>query len=397
MPNHTAVRITEKVWWVGAIDWELRDFHGYSTKRGTTYNAYLVMGSEPVLIDTVKAPFAGEMLERIASVTEPAKIRTVISNHAEMDHSGSLPEVALHIKPDRIICSAMGEAALKAHFHADWKLQPVKDGSEMEIGGERFQFLEARMLHWPDSMVSFLPSDGVLFSNDIFGMHLAHSHRFDDETVGWYYEAAKYYANIILPFSGIVTAFLEKFKAKNLPVKIIAPDHGPVWRKDIEKIIALYAKWAAQQPTDTAIVLFDTMWKSTEKLAGAAAEGLVSGGAKVKVMPLRAHHRSDVAVELLEAGALLVGGPTMNKQPFPTLADALTYLKGLNHKNLTGGAFGSYGWSPDGPRWIEAQLREMGVKLAGETVTCRYVPDAAALDAAFRLGEAVAKNLKRQP
>ncbi|MFA5160848.1 MAG: FprA family A-type flavoprotein [Elusimicrobiales bacterium] len=396
MGEFKAVKIAEKVWWVGAIDWGLRDFHGYSTRGGSTYNAYLVMGEEPVLIDTVKAPFYGEMLSRIASVTDPGGIKTVISNHSEMDHSGSLPRLLAELKPQRVLCSAAGKSALEAHFHADLKLQTVADGQETEIGGLKFTFMESKMLHWPDSMVSFLHDGGVLFSNDIFGMHLAHSKRFDDETPDWRREAAAYYANIVLPYSPLVLAFLARFKAKNFPVKLIAPDHGPVWRKDIAAIISLYEKWARQEPSDLAVIAYDTMWQSTALLANALADGLIEGGARVQVMPLKADGRSDIATELLEAGALFLGAPTLNRQVFPSMADLTVYLKGLNRRNLTGAAFGSYGWSGEGPDWLAAQLKEMGVAPAGETLKCRYVPDAAALDAARRLGLSAAGRLLRK-
>ena len=395
MLNLKAMQITDKVWWVGALDWNLRDFHGYTTNRGTTYNAYLVMGDEPVLVDTVKAQFADEMLARIASIIDPTKIKTVISNHAELDHSGSLPAVMAAIKPDRVLCSVMGEAALKAQLPGDLKLHPVKDGETMDIAGSKFTFLESRMLHWPDSMVSFFHNDGVLFSNDIFGMHLAHSKRFDDETPDWFYEAATYYANIITPYSNIVTAFLAKFKAKNLPVKLIAPDHGPIWRKDIEKIISLYAKWAELKPYNKGVIVYDTMWESTALLAGAIADGLIEGGSVARVMPLKVSHRSEVAYELLEAGALFIGGPTLNRQIFPPVADVTMYLKGLNRKNLVGAAFGSYGWTPNGPNWLETQMKEMGVRLTGATVKCKYAPTAADLEAARKLGLATAAQLKQ--
>jgi len=395
MLNLKAVKITEKVWWVGAIDWNLRDFHGYTTNRGSTYNAYLVMGEEPVLIDAVKDHFADEMLARIASVVDPRKIKTIISNHSELDHAGALPRAIAEINPDRVLCSVMGEVALKAQLRGDLKLHTVKDGETMDIGGMKFTFLEARMLHWPDSMVTFLHNEGMLFSNDIFGMHLAHSKRFDDETPDWRYEAATYYANIITPYSNIVTSFLTKFKAKNLPVKVIAPDHGPIWRKDVSTIVSLYEKWAQLKPYNKGVIVYDTMWESTTMIANAIADGLVEGGSIAKVMPLKANHRSEVAYEVLEAGALFIGGPTLNKQIFPPVADVTIYLKGLNRKNLIGAAFGSYGWTPDGPNWIETQMKEMGIRPVGSTVKCKYMPTAADLDAARKLGLETAAQLKQ--
>ncbi|MDD4003902.1 MAG: FprA family A-type flavoprotein [Elusimicrobiaceae bacterium] len=389
-----AVHIAGDVYWVGAIDWNVRDFHGYSTNRGTTYNAYLVLGERPALIDTVKAPFAEEMLERIASVIAPADIKAVISNHSEMDHSGGLPMAIGAIRPEKIYASVMGAQALRAHFHEDWKIEAVADGAVLPVGSSSMTFLESRMLHWPDSMIGFLEAEKILFSNDIFGMHLASSGRFIDEVPDWRYEAAKYYANIILPYSGVVTAFLKKFAASGLKPALIAPDHGPVWRGNTREIVELYGAFAAQKRADRAVVVYDTMWNSTEKLARAVAEGLLDGGTPVRVMPLKSHHRSDIAVELLDAGALLAGTPTLNKGIYPVMADFMTYIKGLEPQGLTGNVFGSYGWAPHGTAQLRGYFEDMGIEFAGEAAECRYVPDHAALMKAFELGRAVSARLK---
>ena len=388
-----AVKVTDKVYWVGAIDWDIRDFHGYATSRGTTYNAYLVMAEKPTLIDTVKAPFTDEMLSRIASVCDPKSIRIIVSNHSEMDHSGGLPRAIDFIKPEKVLASAMGIKALNAHFHWDVPITAVKDGEKLDLGSERLTFIESRMVHWPDSMFSYIEGAAVLFSNDGFGMHLASSLRFDDETPGWYREAAKYYANILLPFSDIVLTLLDKLSKSGLAIKMIAPDHGPIWRKDAAKIVSLWGEWARQKPKNKAVVVFDTMWGSTDKLARSAADGLIAAGVQTVVMPLRGNHRSDVATELLEAGALLVGSPTINKQLFPTVADVLSYLKGLRRKNLVGAAFGSYGWGGESIKLVQDALTEIGVATV-EPVKCQYVPDATALEAAYGMGQKVAAKLK---
>ncbi|NLO90415.1 MAG: FprA family A-type flavoprotein [Elusimicrobia bacterium] len=390
-----AVKVTDKVYWVGAIDWGLRDFHGYSTKRGTTYNSYLVLSEKPVLIDAVKKEFAGEMLERVSSVIDPSRIKTIVSNHAEMDHSGSLPFFIDRIKPERVVASAMGQKALSDHFHKDLGITAVKDGQTLDIGGDRLAFHESRMLHWPDSMVTWLEGERVLFTNDIFGMHLASDRRFDDETPDWHYEAAKYYANIVLPYSDLVLAFAKKLQALNLPLKYIAPDHGPIWRKDLSSIVQLYLKWAQQKPERSAIVVFDTMWGSTQQLARALSEGLSEGGVSTKVLPLKSNHRSDIVTEMLCAGGLFVGTPTMNREIYPEVADVLTYIKGLAPKNLKGLAFGSYGWTPAGQNNAAEMLKAMKVQPAGETVSCKYVPDAAALRAAWEAGLKAAQAIIR--
>ena len=390
-----AVKISEHVYWVGAIDWSIRDFHGYLTGRGSTYNAYLILSDPVTLVDTVKAPFREEMLSRIASVVEPGKIRQLISNHSEMDHSGSLPEMIQLLRPEKVFASVMGARTLQEHFHLDQEIIPLKDGESLNLGKLKLTFLETRMLHWPDSMVTYLHDDALLFSQDGFGMHLASSERFADEIpaeiLSW--EAARYFANILLLYSSLILKLLERVGKLNLPIKIIAPDHGPIYRKNLDWILQSYARWAAQKPSRQAVVVYDTMWQSTEKMARAIGEGLAAGGAGVKLLSLKSCHRSDVATEILGAGALLVGSPTLNNGLFPTVADCLSYLKGLRPQNLSGAAFGSYGWSGESVGEIEGILKEMKINLLSEGLKVKYVPDREALERCFSLGKLVAEKM----
>jgi len=389
-----AVKISERVYWVGAIDWQVRDFHGYATQRGSTYNAYLVMADKPILIDTVKAPFKEELLARISSVIEPKKIRYIISNHTEMDHSGLLPDMIELIKPEKVFSSIKGAEALPEHFHFKYELTPVKDGEKVAISGLNFTFLETRMLHWPDSMFSYLEEEKILFSSDAFGMHLASSERFDDELDQSIleYEAGKYYANILLLYSPLVLKLLDKVGKLGLDIKIIAPDHGPVWRSKLNWILGLYKKWAEQKPTKKAVVVYDTMWQSTAKMAVAIAEGIVSEGVSVKVMKLREAHYSDVVTELLTAGAIAVGSPTLNNNLFPTLPELLTYYKGLRPQNMLGAVFGSYGWSGESVRLLKELLEGMKIPVVGE-LSSKYVPDQEVLEQCFELGQKLANAL----
>ncbi len=387
-----AVRVADRVYWVGAIDWGLRNFHGYQTSMGTTYNAYLVLGEKVTLIDTVKASFMPEMLGRIRSVIDPSKIDYVVSNHAEMDHSGGLPELLTVARPEKLFASPQGAAALAAHFHWDRAVTEVKTGDRVDLGGDSLKFVETRMLHWPDSMLSLLEGRKILFSNDAFGMHLASSERFADEVdeALLHREAAKYYANILMPLSPVVKGLLAKLPGLDLDFEVIAPDHGPIWRSDPSRIVELYARWAEQKPARKAVVLYDTMWQSTARMARAVVDGLAAGGVSVRLMPLDSAHRSDVATELLDAGALMVGSPTMNNQLYPTVADAMTYLKGLKPRNLVGATFGSYGWSGEATAQLREILGEMKVELVGEDLKVRYVPDEDDLARCRALGEAVA-------
>jgi len=395
-----ARQISPHVYWVGGIDWTLTDFHGYKTDRGSTYNAFLIMAEKITLVDTVKIPLKDEMMARIASVIDPRKIDYIVSNHSEMDHSGSLMEVITAVQPERVFASANGVKALKAHFHHSHDIQAVEHGGTIDLGNCTLQCFETRMIHWPDSMVSFLKDDGVLFSQDAFGMHLATTELFADENprdiVRW--EAAKYYANIVLPYSPIVGKTLQALLGLHLPIKMIAPDHGPLWRtpQDVEWILSLYQEWVAQKPTRKAVVVFDTMWHSTEKMASAVAEGLSAGGARVKVMPMFGAHRSDVITELLDAGAFIAGSCTMNNRIFPTMADVLTYVSGLKPANKIGACFGSFGWSLNAIKELEQYMQGMNVELVAETVKVNYVPTTDDLLQCVALGKRVGEELVKR-
>jgi flavorubredoxin len=314
-----------------------------------------------------------------------------------MDHSGFLPEAIARIAPSRIIASAQGRDALERHFHLGHPIEAVKTGDSIDLGGATLKFVESRMLHWPDSMLSYLVEGGVLFSNDAFGMHLATGERFADEVEPDVLraEAAKYYANILLPLSPILKAFLEKIPGFGLDIRMIAPDHGPIWRRDVGWIVERYAEWAAQKPSNRAVVVYDSMWGSTAKMARAIGDGLSAGGARPVLMPLDGAHRSDVATEILGAGALLVGSPTMNNQIYPAVADAMTYLEGLKPRNIVGASFGSFGWSGEAVAHLDERLARMQVDLVAEGLKVKYVPTGAQLEECRKLGLAVAERLPR--
>lgn len=397
MQTFPAVQVSQNVYWVGAIDWGIRDFHGYQTPRGSTYNAYLVVADKVALIDTVKAPFCEEMLSRIASVLDPGSVSYIVSNHAEMDHSSALPQAISALNPEQVLASTLGVKALRDHFHLDREFTAVKDGQTLSLGSMTLTFAEMRMLHWPDSMATYLPEKAILFSNDAFGMHLATSERFDDELEDSLLEseAAKYYANILMPLGQLIPKAIEK-ATKLGEIKLIAPSHGPIWRQKLGRIIELYSSWAGSKKSSKAVVIYDTMWQSTAAMAKAVTEGITAAGVEAKLLPLRASHRSEVAAEVLDAAALVVGSPTLNNTIFPTVADVLTYLKGLKPKNMVGAAFGSHGWSGEGVGQLEAALGEMKIELAAPGVKAVYVPDSAVLVQCFALGQAVAEKVKER-
>ncbi|MCK5117037.1 MAG: flavodoxin domain-containing protein [Candidatus Aegiribacteria sp.] len=391
-----AVRLTENVYWVGAIDWAVRDFHGYSTRRGTTYNAYLILSEKITLIDTVKESFFEEMMMRISSVTDPSGIDIIVSNHSELDHTGSLRQTIAAVKPEKVYASPMGSRALAAHFHwEDDPIEVVKTGDSIDLGNMRISFIETRMLHWPDSMVSYLQEEKILFSQDGFGMHLASAERFDDELELTLLEAEarKYYANILMPFSPLVTALLGNLGKMELEIDLLCPDHGPVWRSNIDWILEKWGSWAEKKPRPKAVVIYDTMWNSTRKMGEAVLEGLSLEGVSSILMPLRASHISDIATEVLDASALIVGSPTINGRIFPSVAECMNYLGGLKPKNLVGAAFGSYGWSGEAVKELNDLLEGMKVELVSEGLRAVYVPDEQVLEESVNLGRSVGRRI----
>ena len=394
-----AIKITDSIYWVGAIDWAIRDFHGYATNEGSTYNAYLIIAEKITLIDTVKAPFKDEMLARIASVIDPEKIDYIVSNHAELDHSGALPATVAAVKPEKVFASKMGVKALNAHFHPDFEITAVATGDELDLGGKTISFIETRMLHWPDSMFTYLKEDEILFSQDAFGMHLAASKIFVDENephiIKW--ECEKYFANILLPYTGKILALLKSVEEMNLSIKMIATDHGPIWRgDDVSTVLKWYSEWSTQPLYPKAVIIYDTMWGSTAKMAASIADGIRSTGIEVKTLPLSGSDRSVVATEMLDSGALIAGSPTLNNQIFPSLADTLTYLKGLRPENLIGASFGSYGWSGESVKYLNQYLTDMNIDLVSEGIKVKYVPEEADLTVCYELGEKIGEELKRR-
>ncbi len=397
------VKVLDNVYWVGALDYDIRDFHGYRTSDGSTYNAFLILDEKVTLIDTVKAPFVPELMSRISKLIDPGKIDQVISNHAEFDHASGLPQVMALIGADKpVYASKMGEKALKAQLRgSNLNIKTVASGDTLSLGKNSLKFLETRMVHWPDSMFSFMPELGILFSQDAFGMHLCTSRRFDDEVSHsvWCYEALKYFANILTPYTTPIAKLLNEVVSSGLldQVKIICPDHGIIWRSNLMEIVNLYAKWVKQEPTRKAVVVYDSMWKTTEKMAIELSDALSAQNILVKNMSMKYNHRSDVVTELYNAGAVLVGSPTINNDIYPTIAEVLCYMRGLKFQNKVAGAFGSYGWSGEAPKIIQAALTEMKYHLPAAEVRYQWVPLEADLDPIKNLAKSVAAALPPEP
>jgi flavorubredoxin len=387
------IEIVKGIYDVGVSDWNIRDFHGYSTNQGSSYNAFLVLDDKIALVDTVKKEFSDQLIENISKIVDPKSIDCVISNHTEMDHSGGLPRIMHKIGEDKpLYCSKMGAKNLARHFPQNLNYHAVGTGEELSLGNRTFTFLETRMIHWPDSMFTYLKEDKILFSSDGFGQHYAGYEKFDDQIGEEILEhAKKYYANILLLYSPLIINLLRKVTDLGLEIDIICPDHGVIWRKDPGKIIAAYAKWAEQKPEKKALVIYDTMWRSTEIMAEEIAAGIADEGVPVRPIHLRKYHRSDVMTEVLDAGAIIIGSPTLNNQLFPTVSDILTYMKGLKPKNKIGAAFGSYGWSGESIGLINNELKEMKFDIIDPSVRIQYVPDEEGKAACFEFGKKIGK------
>ena len=393
-----AVQIAENIYWVGAVDWNIRYFHGpaYSTHKGTTYNSYLIIDDKVTLVDTVYGPFSEVLVKNIAEVTDPSKIDYVVSNHVETDHSGGLPTIMALNPGAKVFCSKKGEEGLRKHYFGDWDYQVVKTGTQVSLGKRNLTFVEAPMLHWPDSMFTYVNEDAILLPNDAFGQHIATSFRFDDEVdmEEVMVEAAKYYANILTPFSDLVLRKLEEVTAMGIPIKMIGPSHGIIWRKDPSRIIQAYASWARGDTREKVVIAYDTMWESTAKMGHAILQGFVDEGVEAKLYAISSSDRNDIIKEILDAKMVVVGSPTINKDFLATVSPLLDDLKGLRPKAKLGAAFGSYGWSGESIKNIEEKLASAGLTIAEPGLRFKWVPTEDELSKGREYGRNLARKLK---
>ena len=390
------VSLAEGINWVGVVDWNLRDFHGYVTRRGATYNAYLISDEKTALVDTVKFPFSSELLRNICEIVDPEKIDYIIVNHVEMDHSSSLPVIAKHAKNATIIASQRGKDAIIEHYGADFKIQTVKTGDELKLGKRTLRFVEAPMLHWPDSMFTYVVEDKILMPNDAFGQHLATSERFDDEVDEHILmeEAKTYYANILMPLATLITRKIQEVVQMGIPIAMIAPSHGLIWRSDPSKIIKAYLDWSAGVSENKVVIDYDTMWGSTDKMARAIVEGVASQGVDAKLLKLRAADPTEIVTEILDAKAVIVGSPTINNGIFPTLGAFLTHITGLKPKGKLWGFFGSYGWGGGAVKSMVETAKKAGFEVHETSIEVKYVPDQEDLKKCFEFGQQIAAKIK---
>jgi len=394
-PEKAGHVLKEGIDWVGAVDWTVRDFHGYETSRGSTYNAYLIRDEKTALIDTVKAPFAAELLANVSALADLAKVDYVVCNHAEPDHAGSLPTVLAACPNAELVCDAKCRDALGLyHDTSGWRIHVVNDGETIRLGRRTLQFVQTPMVHWPESMFTYVPEDKLLFSMDGFGQHLATSARFDDlvplDVV--LAEAKTYYANILMLYGGPIGRTLQA--AGGLDIEMIAPSHGVIWRTHLDAILSAYADWVAMKPAAKVLVIYDTMWKSTEAMARAICDGAAAAGAEAKLLHARATGGTVIATEVLDAACLAVGSPTLNATIMPQMAAVLTYLKGLRPHGKAGLAFGSYGWGANATKELAEYLTAMKVEVVGEPLVSQYAPNAATLDGCRAAGAMLAEKAR---
>lgn len=391
--------ITDKVRWVGKIDWELRTFHGeeYSTHRGSSYNSYLIQDQKTVLIDTVWEPFATEYVENLKKQIALQQIDYIIAHHAEIDHSGALPELMREIPDTPIYCTATGAKILKGHYHQDWNFVPFKTGDTLDIGSSQLIFVEAKMLHWPDSSFTYMTGDNILFSNDAFGQHYASELMYNDlvDQAELYQECIKYYANILTPFSPLVTKKIQEVLSLDLPVNMIAPSHGVIWRDNPAQIINKYLQWADNYQENQITIVYDTMWNGTKKMAEAIAEGISAADSSVavKLFNVGRSDKNDVLTEVFKSKAFLVGSSTINRGILSGAASILEMIAGLGLKNKKAAAFGSYGWSGESVKIIEARLKDAKLDVIEPGLKVLWNPDTESYSQCVEFGKAFVSQL----
>ena len=392
-------KIKNNVYWVGKTDWELKKFHGneYSTHRGSTYNSYLIKEEKKVLIDTVWMPFAKEFVDNLSKEINLEDIDYVIANHAEIDHSGALPELMKRIPDTPIYCTANGVKSLKGHYHKDWNFRPVKTGDTLDLGNDKqLIFVEMKMLHWPDSMACYMTKDNILFSNDAFGQHYANEYMYNDlvDQNELFTECIKYYANILTPFSSLVDKKIKEVLSLNLPIDIIATSHGVIWRENPTQIVEKYLAWANNYQTNQITILYDTMWKGTKRMAEAISKGIVETDktVNVKLYNIANSDKNDIITEIFKSKTILVGSPTIGGGIISTTAEILEMIKGLRFKNKKAASFGCYGWSGESVKVIRDHLEKSGFTIINDGIRAQWNPDQESIDKCVEFGREIAKS-----
>lgn len=392
------LEIKKDIFWVGAVDWQIKNFHGhtYTTQRGTTYNAYLILDEKVALVDTVFAPYAEELVQRIKEIIPLEKIDYIIANHVETDHSGALPEILKTCPKAKVVGTNKCKEGLWRNFYLPMDFQTVKTNDRISLGKKTLNFIEAPMIHWPDSMFTYCPEEKILLPNDAFGQHYASSQRFDDEVDNCILmdEAAKYYANILWPLGPIIWKKLQEIKRMNLAIDMIAPSHGIIWRREPAQIINAYERWSQDTTSDKVVVVYETMWQATAKMARKIVEGIAAEGLGVKLFDVTSFDRTEIIKEMLEAKGFVFGSSTHDSLMLPTIAGFLEFLKGLKPKGRLAAVFGSYGWQGQAAVEIENVLKQTGIDIVQPSLTIQYQPHNDDLEKCFEFGRNFALKVK---
>jgi flavorubredoxin len=392
--------IKNNVYWVGKVDWELRKFHGeeYSTDKGSTYNSYLIQEEKTVLIDTVWLPYGIEFVDNLAKEIDLNKIDFIVANHGEVDHSGGLPELMKRIPDTPIYCTANAVKSLKGQFHQDWDFRVVKTGDKIDIGnGKELIFVEMTMLHWPDSMATYMTGDNILFCNDAFGQHYATEALYNDlaDQAEMFYEAIKYYANILTPFSAMLTKKLEEIIALGLPIEMLATSHGVIWRDNPMQIVEKYAAWANDYQENQITIIYDTMSNGTKHLAEKIAEGIQEAdpSVTVKVYNIAKSDQNDVITEVFKSKSVVMGSPTISNSMLHTMAGIIHLMKEMKFKNKKAAVFGCFGWSGESTKVLKEHLESAGFQVKDEVLRIQWQPDEAQQNEAIAFGKKIATEL----
>lgn len=393
-----AIKILPDIYSVGVVDWNVRNFHGhtYTTPRGSSYNAYLIIDDKITLVDTVYGPFTQELIDNIKEIVPLERIDYIIANHVEDDHSGALPGIMPFCPKAKILGTAKCQEGLYKHYYKNWDFQIVKTNDQLKLGRRSLTFIEAPMIHWPDSMFTYCPQDELLMPNDAFGQHFASGSRFDDQVdqCALMEEAEKYYANILWPLGPVILKKIQDIQKLNIPIKIIAPSHGIIWRKDPARIIDAYISWAKGETKNKAVVVYETMWGATEKMARKIVEGLISQGVEVKLYDVAQSDHTEVITQMLSAKGFIFGSSTHDNDMLPNIAAFLEIVKGLKPKGRKVGFFGSYGWAGGATKEMREMLKDSGADLIEPDLSCKYIPTLEELGSCFEFGLKFAQGLK---
>lgn len=387
------IKVSNKVKWIGKIDFELRKFHGdqISTTSGSSYNSYLIEDEKTLLVDLVYTPYSKEFITNLQKEIDINKIDYIVVNHSEPDHSGALPYLMELLPEKEIICTSSGAKAIQGQYHKTWNFKIVKNGERLNIGSQELIFIEAPMMHWPDTMMCYLTQDKVLFSNDVFGQHFANQAMFDDlsDECDLYFEAEKYYANIIFPFSKKAAKKLAELTSMNLQIEKICPAHGIIWRKNVDKILGLYQQWVNAYQEDQITIIYGSMYGNTKKLAESIGEGIqaVAPETVVKILNSSKTDGSDIITNVFKSKGIVVGSSAINNGILNTVAGLLQEICNLAAENKKAAVFGSYGWSGKPIDGIAEQLKNGGFEVYSDVLKSQWSPDESTLESAKIFGK----------